>query len=117
MPEFGEIWDGPGDNYRPGDDDDETVTEVDRSFPLDSLGVPDPLDPAEIYRENLLSLVGSFEFMLCEECGEDINRHTISPDPLGNPHAWCMAEETGHLCGENCDPAQEPETHPVVLPA
>jgi hypothetical protein len=41
------------------------------------------------YREDLLSLVGSFEYELCENCGLDIDHHTIGPDPLGHPHVYC----------------------------
>lgn len=30
-----------------------------------------------------------FEFEVCAECGWDADRHIVSPDPLGNHHAWC----------------------------
>ena len=33
-----------------------------------------------------------FEYELCEECGQDADKHTVGPDPFGNRHAWCMVE-------------------------
>lgn len=31
-----------------------------------------------------------FEFENCAECGQDETGHTVGPDPLGLPHAWCQ---------------------------
>jgi hypothetical protein len=42
------------------------------------------------YREDLIQMIGSFEFSLCEDCGHDIDHHTFAPDPLGNPHQFCL---------------------------
>lgn len=49
----------------------------------------------ERYREELLVLIGSFEFERCSECGKDVDRHTFAPDPLGHPHQYCL-DETRH---------------------
>lgn len=48
---------------------------------------------ADTYREDLLMLVESFEYELCE-CGGDIDTHIIGPDVLGNPHLYCTLEDT-----------------------
>lgn len=50
--------------------------------------------PSARYREQVEMILSGFEFELCYECGEDLNRHVISPDPLGNAHAWCMDQES-----------------------
>lgn len=42
------------------------------------------------YRKDLLKLVQDFAYELCEECGQDVDKHIFSPDPLGKPHAWCV---------------------------
>lgn len=34
-----------------------------------------------------------FEFEYCAECGQDSDGHFVSPDPLGNKHAWCIGTE------------------------
>ncbi len=41
------------------------------------------------YRGQVLDLVDSFKYELCHECHLDLSGHVISPDPLGNAHAWC----------------------------
>lgn len=41
------------------------------------------------YIEALISLAEGFRQELCPECGQDLDRHVISPDPFGLPHARC----------------------------
>lgn len=48
---------------------------------------------AERYRQQVIDIVESFTYELCDACGEDIDMHVILPDPLGNAHAWCMVGE------------------------
>jgi hypothetical protein len=45
------------------------------------------LDPVQI-----ATIVEGFQFELCSECGSDIDGHLIGPDPLGNAHAYCLAD-------------------------
>jgi len=52
---------------------------------------------ADSYAQNLLSLIRGFEYELCSECGGDLADHVFSPDPLGNPHAWCRPDEDSQL--------------------
>jgi hypothetical protein len=47
------------------------------------------------YAAKLADLVEGFEFELCHACGGDLGDHVISPDALGNPHAWCKQEGNG----------------------
>jgi hypothetical protein len=44
------------------------------------------------YIDDVIGLVEGFRYELCESCGMDLDAHTISPDPLGKPHAWCLAD-------------------------
>jgi hypothetical protein len=69
---------------------------------------PDTEDyPGARYASQVRTLVDGFEFELCAECGNDLDRHIISPDILGNAEAWCMTEmacECGSYpeCEANC---------------
>lgn len=47
------------------------------------------------YADKLRGIVDGFEYELCEECLGDLDRHLIGPDPLGNPHAWCLSPKEG----------------------
>jgi RNA polymerase-binding transcription factor DksA len=47
---------------------------------------------ADQYLNDLLIIVEGFRYELCEECGKDIDRHSLAPDPLGKPHAYCLDE-------------------------
>lgn len=50
-------------------------------------------DLATRYRQDLEMLIDSFSYEYCEVCGKDIDRHVLSPDMLGNPHAFCLDSE------------------------
>jgi len=41
------------------------------------------------YLETCYGLHDSFEDLYCEECGLDLDKHEITPDPFGLAHAWC----------------------------
>lgn len=41
------------------------------------------------YAEEVEIIRHGFTFELCGECGQDLDRHVIAPDPLGHAHAWC----------------------------
>jgi hypothetical protein len=41
------------------------------------------------YLDEVEGIVMGFRYSWCEECGLGLNRHVISPGPLGNAHAWC----------------------------
>lgn len=60
-----------------------------------NLAKGDPVErPAPLtYDEQVADLKHGFEFELCHECGKDFDEHTISPDALGLPHAWCKPTE------------------------
>lgn len=45
---------------------------------------------AEKYRAQAQGIVDMFSYELCDECGQDIDRHVIAPGPFGLPHAWCL---------------------------
>jgi hypothetical protein len=45
------------------------------------------------YMSDLLALVDAFNYERCGECGNDLNKHSIGPDPLGKPHLFCLATE------------------------
>lgn len=47
------------------------------------------MSPEARYAEQVTVIEQSFEYEYCEECGYDIEDHTIAPDPLGNAHAYC----------------------------
>jgi hypothetical protein len=42
------------------------------------------------YMADLLTLIDSFNYERCSVCHNDLNRHSISPDPLGKPHLYCL---------------------------
>lgn len=48
---------------------------------------------ADRYIEDTATLVDSFRYTLCEICHGDLHEHTIAPDVMGNPHAYCMRDE------------------------
>lgn len=45
------------------------------------------------YAQDVRGILLIFEYELCEECGQDLDRHAISPDPLGRAHAFCLNGE------------------------
>lgn len=47
------------------------------------------------YTEKLIYLIEGFRFEACPECGNDLDSHTLAPDPLGNPHAYCPVSALG----------------------
>lgn len=42
------------------------------------------------YADKLRGIVDGFDYELCEECHQDLDKHVIAPDVLGNPHAYCQ---------------------------
>jgi hypothetical protein len=48
-----------------------------------------------MYLEAAEGIRRMFTFELCHECALDIEDHTISPDALGLPHAWCQRAPEG----------------------
>lgn len=46
---------------------------------------------AERYADAVAIILHGFEFELCHECGQDIDRHVIAPGPFGLPLAGCLA--------------------------
>jgi hypothetical protein len=54
------------------------------------------------YLETCYGLYDSFEYEYCEECGLDLDKHEITPDPFGLAHAWC---------GKVTWTRQDPPTH------
>lgn len=44
------------------------------------------------YNQAVADLVEAFTFENCEECGQGVEAHTISPDMFGHPHAWCAGD-------------------------
>lgn len=45
---------------------------------------------AERYADAVAIILHGFEFELCHECGQDIDRHVITPGPFGLPLASCL---------------------------
>jgi hypothetical protein len=66
---------------------------------------------ADDYMADLLSMIGAFNYQLCEHCGYDINGHSISPDPLGKPHLFCLDDPEDRPGAE----VQQPGTHRVLV--
>jgi hypothetical protein len=62
-----------------------------------TLVVPDDFDEEEAtehaYMVDLVSLIDGFNFERCGVCGNDVDKHTFGPDPLGKPHAFCLEGE------------------------
>lgn len=50
----------------------------------------DRSDDGLSYIEEVESIADSFRYEDCEVCGQDLDRHTIGPDPLGHAHLFCM---------------------------
>jgi hypothetical protein len=48
------------------------------------------MTPEERYARQVADILDGFAYEYCEECGGDAEGHMISPDPLGNAHAWCQ---------------------------
>ncbi len=44
------------------------------------------------YMADLLQLIDAFNYERCEVCHNDLNKHTIGPDPLGKPHLFCITD-------------------------
>lgn len=51
------------------------------------------------YESEVATIVDSFEYELCYECGQDLDQHVISPDMFGHPHVWCLNPITFELDG------------------
>lgn len=51
---------------------------------------PETLEAGDRYLDELAAMIEGARFVLCEECGKDLDQHLIGPDPLGKPHAWCL---------------------------
>ena len=47
---------------------------------------------SERYWQQVDDIAEQFTYEMCEECGQDLDAHVISPDMLGNAHAWCTGE-------------------------
>lgn len=47
----------------------------------------------ETYESEAQALRDGFEYEDCENCGQGLDGHTISPDPLGHAHVSCKADE------------------------
>jgi hypothetical protein len=52
--------------------------------------VTEPEEPMS-YADEVRAIVDSFDYELCEECNQDLDKHSISADPLGHPHVWCLS--------------------------
>jgi hypothetical protein len=63
------------------------------------------------YMADLLQLIDGFNYMGCEHCGNDINEHSIAPDPLGKPHLYCLDDPEDRPEAE----VQQPGTHRVLV--
>lgn len=46
------------------------------------------------YLEGVLSLLSTFEFEDCSDCGGEANDHVVGPDMFGKVHAWCKENWT-----------------------
>lgn len=42
------------------------------------------------YADEVHTIVNSFDYELCDECGFDLDHHIIAPDVLGHAHVHCM---------------------------
>jgi hypothetical protein len=53
------------------------------------------------YIDEVKDIAEGFRYELCDECGNDLDRHEIRPDPLGHAHLFCTYgdEERCRLCG------------------
>ena len=47
------------------------------------------------YADEVYTIINGFDCELCEECGHDLDRHSIAPDPLGHAHAYCLSTTEG----------------------
>lgn len=53
------------------------------------------------YADEVRTIADGFDYDLCEECGLDLDRHIIAPDPLGHAHVTCIVlERLEYLRGE-----------------
>jgi hypothetical protein len=77
------------------DPDDHDGTEVAVAAFLSSAGVDS--ESAAPFACSAAQVIEGFQFELCEECEQDLERHEIGPDPFGLAHAWCLkCPECGH---------------------
>ncbi len=72
----------------------------------DADGPPDGTEryPGARYADQVRVIADGFEYESCAECGEDLDRHAISPDPLGNAHAWCLTDALSDALDEAAQP-------------
>jgi hypothetical protein len=78
------IWGGTV-RIDPADPDD---TEAAIAAYLSSVNVES--ETAASFARSAAGLISGFEFDLCDECTEDLDRHEIGPDMFGLAHAWCL---------------------------
>ncbi len=76
-------------------DDADTIVYKEASPDEDADTITAGEDESSRYIDDVQSLIDGFRYELCTDCGMDLNAHSISPDPLGKPHAWCLAERQG----------------------
>lgn len=79
-----------------GDVEDYVLTQAREELPDSAVEIeamPERRQPGEgqeRYARSVQGILLIFEYELCEECGQDLDRHAISPDPLGRAHAFCL---------------------------
>ena len=59
-------------------------------MPLGKGANVDEYDLATKYIDEAATIVDSFRYQRCEECGYDLDKHSIGPDILGNAHCYCL---------------------------
>ena len=62
-------------------------------------------DAGERYADQVRTILEGFRHELCSECSGDVQRHVLSPDVLGNAHAWCIEgrEDVLEFACRGCD--------------
>ena len=99
--------------------DDDTIYEDDdpNERAGGTSGYADPGDPghgshlADTYDAEVATLKRSFEFELCEHCGQDLDAHTFAPDVLGHAQIRCTTRQ------ENDELSPDAARCPQPLPA
>jgi hypothetical protein len=73
------------------DGDEEGAAEERRDRTLDLLVVAQLA--ADTYEAEAEAIRDYFEYQFCDDCGKDLDEHTIGPDPLGHAHVWCNSDD------------------------